>query len=280
MRTRAAPLREGSDRGARGLRWNPETLEDAASVAHVHNRSDDPRPAMALGALQNVDAERTAQKQGPREPGRGRVEQAAEKARPMADAKDVRRETLDLGKPSGGGHAPYRQRRSRPRSSPASIRTPACRLKPSRSTAKAERATPTSPASLERPSASSSSLAGNIASVPRYMAIAAHPSSAADRCARSHHLLLGVGGRLERTATTKVRRHPVARPLEHARHVARRQVRQRAELRIVTPLPVRPIRAVEKHRVPSTVLTNRRVNAESSTNRGSAIPSAPSSTAP
>jgi hypothetical protein len=35
---------------------------------------------------------------------------------------------------------------------------------------------------------------------------------------------------VEKTAPSKVLRHPVARPLEHLRDVARRQVRQRAEL--------------------------------------------------
>ena len=52
------------------------------------------------------------------------------------------------------------------------------RLKPSRSTANADRGAPTFPLSLELPSASSS-LAGSMASVPRYMAIAAHRSMAA-----------------------------------------------------------------------------------------------------
>ena len=85
--------------GLRGRGWNPEALEDAAGVAHVHNRRDDPHAAMAFCAVQNVDVEGAPQKQGPRKPWRRRVEQAAEKARPMADAKGIRREKLQIGKP-------------------------------------------------------------------------------------------------------------------------------------------------------------------------------------
>jgi hypothetical protein len=85
--------------GARGLRGrgrNPEALEDAPGGAHVHDRRDDPQAAMAFRAVQNIDVERAAQKQRPRESWRRRVEQAAEKARPMADAKGVRREKLRI----------------------------------------------------------------------------------------------------------------------------------------------------------------------------------------
>jgi hypothetical protein len=58
---------------------------------------------MAFRAVENVDVERAAQKQGPREPRRRRVEQAAEKARPVADTEGVRRETLGLGKFTAAG---------------------------------------------------------------------------------------------------------------------------------------------------------------------------------
>ncbi len=86
-------------RGLRGRRWNPEALEDAAGVAHVDNRCNDPQAAMAFCAVQNVDVEGAAEKLRPRKPWRRRVEQAAEKARPMADANGVRREKLHVGKP-------------------------------------------------------------------------------------------------------------------------------------------------------------------------------------
>ena len=73
-----------------------------------------------------------------------------------------------------GGRAPYRHKRSRPRSSPASKRTPACRLNPSRSTASSVLRARASPRSRTcrrlRPTASS-------------------PSRAASRASRTHRSL-------------------------------------------------------------------------------------------
>ena len=92
--------------GARGLRdvgGNAEALADAVRLASVRNRSDDPQVAMAFRAVENVDVERAAQKQRPRQTWRRRVEQAAEKARPMADTEGVRCETLDIGQSAATG---------------------------------------------------------------------------------------------------------------------------------------------------------------------------------
>jgi ABC-type histidine transport system ATPase subunit len=54
---------------------------------------------------------------------------------------------------------------------------------------------------------------------------------------------------VEKTPTTKVLRHPIARPLEHPRDVARREVRQRAERELVAGLLLVPIDAVEERGV-------------------------------
>lgn len=65
-------------------------------------------------------------------------------------------------------------------------------------------------------------------------------------------LVRGVIAGLEKTPTTKVLRHPVARPLEHRSHVACRQVRERVKLE--PPLSAFAVRlvlkdTVEEHRV-------------------------------
>jgi hypothetical protein len=100
MRTRAPRRRGGLDRGRARLpapQMGPRGARGwGGRRAHVRNRRDDPQAAMAFRAVENVDVERAAQKHRPRKPWRHRVEQAAEKARPMADAKGVRREKHDI----------------------------------------------------------------------------------------------------------------------------------------------------------------------------------------
>ena len=53
-------------RGLRRVRRNAEALEDAVRLAHVRNRRDDSQRAVAFRAVENVDLEGAAQKQGPR----------------------------------------------------------------------------------------------------------------------------------------------------------------------------------------------------------------------
>ena len=82
----------------RSVDWEAEAFQDPARRLRLDDRLQDPEPAVALRALEDIDVERPPKKLAPSQPWRSGVEQPAEKAR-AALLRGEAAGLLDFGSP-------------------------------------------------------------------------------------------------------------------------------------------------------------------------------------